>query len=51
MIMSRFSLRHWNTNVEPIKEIGNFAPAEPGTCYLRKVRRKNMRFMSAPSFI
>lgn len=45
MVMSRFSLRHWNKSVEPVKEIANLAPAEPGTCYLRKVRLKNMKII------
>ncbi|KFY80601.1 hypothetical protein V499_00572 [Pseudogymnoascus sp. VKM F-103] len=38
MAMSRFSLRHWHINVEPIQEIGNIAPVEQETCLIQKVR-------------
>ncbi|KFY81634.1 hypothetical protein V500_11230 [Pseudogymnoascus sp. VKM F-4518 (FW-2643)] len=38
MVMSRFSLRHWHINVEPIKEIRNIAPVEQETCLVQKVR-------------
>ncbi|KFY37219.1 hypothetical protein V494_04856 [Pseudogymnoascus sp. VKM F-4513 (FW-928)] len=38
MVMSRFSLRHWHINLEPIKKIGNVAPVEQETCLIQKVR-------------
>ena len=43
MVMSRFSLRHWHINVEPVEEIRNSTPVEPETCLSRKVRLKNMK--------
>jgi hypothetical protein len=43
MVMSRFSLRHWHMNVEPIKGIKNIAPVEEETCLIQKVRLKNMK--------
>ncbi|KFX85920.1 hypothetical protein V490_09321 [Pseudogymnoascus sp. VKM F-3557] len=38
MVMSRFSLRHWHMNVEPVKGIRNIAPVEEETCLIQKVR-------------
>jgi hypothetical protein len=43
MVVSRFSLRHWHTNVEPIKSIRNSVPAEQEACLSRKVSLKNMK--------
>ncbi|KAK9427515.1 fungal-specific transcription factor domain-containing protein [Lipomyces doorenjongii] len=38
MVMSRFSIRHWYINEEPIKGIKNSVPVDQGTCQLRKVK-------------
>jgi hypothetical protein len=43
VVMSRFSLRHWQINVEPVKGIRNVTPKEQESCLLRKVRLNNMK--------
>lgn len=43
VVMSRFSIRHWYINEEPMKGIKNSVPVDQGTCQLRKVRLKNMK--------
>jgi hypothetical protein len=42
VVMSRFSLRHWRINLEPVEETRHSTPVEPETCLSRKVSLNNM---------
>jgi hypothetical protein len=46
IVMSRFSLRHWYINVEPVKGTSNIASVQQKTCLSQKVRLNNMRLLS-----
>jgi hypothetical protein len=43
MVMSRFSLRHWHINLEPVTGLQNSTPVEQETCLSRKVRLNFMK--------